>query len=98
MEILDIVDGYGNPTGKTIEREKAHEEGIMHRTSHVWLVRKNREKSRCCFKKGQRTRNHSRAVTMFQVLATYLQEWILSNPPVRPANQMDSRGWTQFQC
>lgn len=42
MEILDIVDEYGNPMGKTAEREKAHEEGIMHRTSHVWILRRKR--------------------------------------------------------
>lgn len=39
MELLDIVDNNGNPTGETVERETAHENGIMHRTSHVWLVR-----------------------------------------------------------
>lgn len=41
MEILDIVDENGNPTGLTVCREKAHELGIRHRTSHVWLVREN---------------------------------------------------------
>lgn len=40
MEYLDIVDENGQPTGEIVEREKAHAEGIMHRTSHVWLVRK----------------------------------------------------------
>lgn len=40
MEFLDIVDDDGNPTGQTIERAKAHGEGVMHRTSHVWLARK----------------------------------------------------------
>lgn len=43
-EILDIVDEHGNPTGQTVEREKAHTQGIMHRTSHVWIVRKKEEK------------------------------------------------------
>ena len=38
-EILDIVDGCGEPTGKTVDRETAHRDGILHRTSHVWLVR-----------------------------------------------------------
>lgn len=37
MELLDIVDEKGNPTGQTVEREKAHREGIRHRSSHVWL-------------------------------------------------------------
>ena len=40
LEFLDIVDENGEPTGKTVERKKAHAEGIRHRTSHVWLARK----------------------------------------------------------
>ena len=40
QELLDIVDEYGNPTGQTVDRKKAHAEGIMHRTSHVWILRK----------------------------------------------------------
>ena len=39
MEILDIVDKNGVPTGDTVSREQAHREGIRHRTSHVWLAR-----------------------------------------------------------
>lgn len=40
MEFLDVVDETGAPTGRTVERETAHRQGIRHRTSHVWLVRK----------------------------------------------------------
>lgn len=40
MEILDIVDETGMPTGETVERETAHREGIRHRTAHVWIFRK----------------------------------------------------------
>lgn len=40
MELLDIVDERGVPTGETVERERAHAEGLLHRTAHVWLVRK----------------------------------------------------------
>lgn len=40
MEYFDIVDENGIPTGETVEREKAHERGIRHRTAHVWIVRK----------------------------------------------------------
>lgn len=39
MEILDIVDEHGNPTGETVERSAAHAKGIRHRTSHVWIYR-----------------------------------------------------------
>ena len=46
-EILDVVDRDGNPTGETVDREKAHREGILHRTAHVWLVRKSRTKPGC---------------------------------------------------
>ncbi|MCD7818084.1 MAG: NUDIX domain-containing protein [Lachnospiraceae bacterium] len=40
MEYFDICDEKGMPTGKIIERKKAHEEGILHRTAHIWVVRK----------------------------------------------------------
>ena len=38
-EILDIVDEFGEPTGRTVARSEAHRAGIRHRTSHVWLLR-----------------------------------------------------------
>ena len=40
MEILDICDEFGNPTGKVEDREIIHQEGLLHRTAHVWLLRK----------------------------------------------------------
>jgi isopentenyldiphosphate isomerase len=43
MEILDIVNENGEPTGKTAGRDEVHEKGLPHRTSHVWLVRRNPE-------------------------------------------------------
>lgn len=39
MEYLDVVDENGIPTGKVVERGQAHREGILHHTSHVWVVR-----------------------------------------------------------
>ncbi|MDO4197918.1 MAG: NUDIX domain-containing protein [Erysipelotrichaceae bacterium] len=44
MEILDITDEKGNPTGETIERSIAHLKGIRHRTAHIWIIRKNKDK------------------------------------------------------
>lgn len=43
MEYLDVVDETGEPTGERIERTIAHEKGIRHRTSHVWLFRKKND-------------------------------------------------------
>ena len=40
MEILDIVDDNGIPTGKTVERKTVHREGIQHRTAHLLIARK----------------------------------------------------------
>ena len=40
MEIFDIVDENGLPTGKTIERTQAHAKGIRHRTAHIWVTRR----------------------------------------------------------
>ena len=39
MEILDICDEQGRPTGQTVDRATAHRDGILHRTAHVWIVR-----------------------------------------------------------
>ena len=39
MELLDICNEEGFPTGETVERSRAHSEGILHRTAHVWVVR-----------------------------------------------------------
>ena len=41
MEYLDIIDENGAPTGSIISREIAHRDGILHRTAHVWVVRKS---------------------------------------------------------
>ncbi len=41
MEIFDIVDEFGTPTGETVERTTAHAEGIRHRTAHIWVIREN---------------------------------------------------------
>lgn len=40
MEIFDIVDENGKPTGQTVDRETAHREGICHRTAHIWILKK----------------------------------------------------------
>ena len=40
MEIFDVIDKDGNPTGETVTRERAHAEGIPHRTAHIWILRK----------------------------------------------------------
>ena len=40
MEILDICTEEGLPTGETVDRETAHRDGILHRTAHVWIMRR----------------------------------------------------------
>ena len=45
MEIFDIIDESGRPTGKTVDRETAHAEGILHRTAHVWLLRRRGDRT-----------------------------------------------------
>ena len=55
-EMLDVVDEYGSPTGQTVEREKAHAQGIMHRTSHVWIVRKKEERIQILLQKRSITK------------------------------------------
>ena len=51
MEILDVVDRNGIPTGKTVTREEAHRDGVLHRTSHVWIFRRRGERIEVLFQK-----------------------------------------------
>lgn len=43
MEMLDICDELGRPTGKIEEREIIHSKGLLHHTAHVWLLRKKKD-------------------------------------------------------
>ena len=40
MELFDVIDSKGNPAGQIVSREKAHAEGIPHRTAHIWIIRR----------------------------------------------------------
>ena len=40
MELFDVIDSKANPAGQIVSREKAHAEGIPHRTAHIWIIRK----------------------------------------------------------
>ena len=51
MELLDIVDENGIPTRETVDREIAHQNGIRHRTSHVWLLRMHNGKTQVLLQK-----------------------------------------------
>lgn len=51
MELLDICDENGLPTGRTVDREIAHTEGIPHRTAHVWVIRKKDGKQQILLQK-----------------------------------------------
>ena len=41
MEIFDICNEQGIPTGETVERSIAHRDGIPHRTVHIWITRES---------------------------------------------------------
>lgn len=51
LEMFDIVDENGEPTGETVERILAHSQGIRHRTSHVWLLRKRQGRTEILLQK-----------------------------------------------
>ena len=57
MEIFDIIDESGRPTGKTVDRETAHAEGILHRTAHVWLLRRRGDRTEVLLQKRSRNKD-----------------------------------------
>ena len=40
LELFDLVDENGEPTGQVKERSMVHEKGDRHRTAHVWVARR----------------------------------------------------------
>lgn len=56
MELFDVIDSEGNPTGQIISREKAHAEGIPHRTAHIWIIREKRAECRSFYRNDHRIR------------------------------------------
>lgn len=78
MEILDVVDENGNPTGETVERTVAHKTGVRHRTSHVWVVRKNNGSMEILLQKRSKNKDsHPWGVLTAQAQDIFRQEWIL---------------------
>jgi isopentenyldiphosphate isomerase len=41
VEYFDVCDERGLPTGEVVERSTAHSKGILHRTTHVWIIRES---------------------------------------------------------
>ncbi|MCC8098279.1 MAG: NUDIX domain-containing protein [Eubacterium sp.] len=43
MEYLDVLNPDGTPSGIIKERSEVHSDGDLHRTSHIWITRRNPE-------------------------------------------------------
>ena len=43
MEYLDICDGKGKLTGEKKTKKEVHEQGLWHRSVHVWIVNSENE-------------------------------------------------------
>ena len=41
LELLDVLDERGNPTGEVLPRDEVHSQGLWHRTVHVWITNAN---------------------------------------------------------
>ena len=50
MELFDVCDLNGRPTGEIVSRAEAHRNGILHRTAHIWIIREKEKKTRARIK------------------------------------------------
>lgn len=57
MELFDICDENGQPTGRTVERNVAHRDGIPHRTAHVWIIRTEEGRPQVLLQKRHRNKD-----------------------------------------
>ena len=67
MELFDIVDENGIPTGKTVERNVAHKDGIRHRSEHVWIARHTPTGTEVLMQKRAMIKDSFRDVSILQV-------------------------------
>ena len=51
MELFDVCDLSGNPTGIIVSRDEAHRLGILHRTAHIWIIREEAGKTKILLQK-----------------------------------------------
>ena len=57
MEVFDLVDERGLPTGETAEREEAHRLGLRHRVAHVWVIRREGGETQVLLQKRSRNKD-----------------------------------------
>ena len=43
MELLDVLDENGNPTGEVQSREEVYRNGLWHRSTHIWIINDKKE-------------------------------------------------------
>ena len=43
MELLDVLDEFGNPTGMVETKEEVYRRGLWHRSCHIWIENDNKE-------------------------------------------------------
>ncbi len=57
MEYFDVCDARGEPTGEIVDRDRAHREGIRHRTAHVWILRQRDGRTEVLLQKRSRCKD-----------------------------------------
>ncbi len=50
-ELFDVCDVNGLPTGEVVTRSAAHRDGILHRTAHIWVIRREGDRIRVLLQK-----------------------------------------------
>ena len=43
MELIDVLDEFGNPTGQVETKEEIYKKGYWHKSAHIWIENKNNE-------------------------------------------------------
>lgn len=43
MELIDVLDEFGNPTGQVETKEEIYKQGLWHRSTHIWIENDNKE-------------------------------------------------------
>lgn len=95
MEIFDVIDKDGNPTGETVTREQAHTEGIPHRTAHIWILRKKEGRIQVLLQK--RSKNKDSFPGMFDTSSAGHIQQVMNRSNLHSANSKKNSGFMQHR-
>ena len=95
MEIFDVIDKDGNPTGETVTRER-HMQKAFRTGQHIYgSFAKKKDAYRCCYRNGRRIKTLSREC--LTLLQPDISRLVMNRSNLHSANSKKNSGFMQHR-